>query len=262
METKLPFSINFNSPIPYYYQVAENIRLLITNGQLKPGDMLPPEKTIASRLGVSRITIRQALKDLTSEGLLVRRRAIGTFVAPPRRIFPIMRARLRGLTEEMAEEGLQVRSVILEHSLISASGELVKELQLPYDEKVIRIRRLRSVKGIPLVIETTHHPYARFPKLLDIDFTDKSTYAVFEEIYNLRPVESKDYFVADIATKDIAELLDIEVGAPIMRYRRTAKDNSGQVMEFTVSIYRADLYQFVINYQSDPQDTPQGGETN
>jgi GntR family transcriptional regulator len=261
MDTKLPFSIHFNSPIPYYHQIAENIRSLITKGQLKPGDMLPPEKTIASQLGVSLITVRHALKDLTNEGLLVRRRAVGTFVAPPRQIFPIMRPRLRGLTEEMAEEGLQVRSSVLEHGLISAGGEPAKELQLPYDEKVIRIRRLRSVKDVPLVIEITHHPYARFPKLLDIDFTDKSIYAVFEELYNTRPVESKDYFVADIATKDIAELLDIDVGAPIMRYKRTAKDKSGQVMEFTVSIYRADLYQFVIYYQSDQQDSPQGGET-
>ena len=58
-----------------------------------------------------------------------------------------------------------------------------------------------------------------------------------------------------------AELLDIDIGAPIMRYKRTAKDKSGKVMEFTVSIYRADLYQFVIYYQSSQQDDSQGGET-
>jgi len=261
MEIDLPFSINFSSPIPYYYQIEENIRSFIANGHLKPGDMLMSEKAIASQLGVSQITVRQALKDLTSEGLLVRRRAIGTFVAPPRRIFPITRNRLRGLTEEMAEEGLQVHSKVLEHSLIPATGELVKELQIPYDEKIICIKRLRSVKNIPLVIETTHHPYSRFPELLDIDFTDKSTYAVIEQLYNIQPVASKDYFVSDIAPKDIAELLDIDVGAPIMRYKRTAKDKSGKVMEFTVSIYRADLYQFVIYYQSSQQDDSQGGET-
>lgn len=261
METKLPFSIKTHSPTPYYHQIAENIRSLITDGQLKPGDMLPPEKTIAAHLGVSLITVRQALKDLTVEGLLVRRRAVGTFVAPPRQIFPIMRHRLSGLTEEMADEGIQVRSRVLEQSLISAHGELAKELQLPDDEKVIQIRRLRSINNLPLVIETTHHPYNRFPKLLDLDFTDKSIYAAFEELYNLRPAESKDYFVAEIATKEIAELLDIDVGAPIMRYKRTAKDHSGQAMEFTVSIYRADLYQFVIYYQSDQQEFPQGGES-
>jgi GntR family transcriptional regulator len=250
METKLPFSVNKDSPIPYYYQIEENLRTLITQGQLKPRDMLISEMAIASQLGVSRITVRQALKDLTSEGLLVRRRAIGTFIAQPRRIVPIMRDRLRGLSEEMAEEGLQVRSTVLEQTLVPATGEFVKELQINYDEKVIQIKRLRFLNNVPLVIETTHHPYSRFPKLLDIDFTDQSTYAILEKFYNIRPVAAKDYFVADIATKDIAELLDIDIGAPVMRYKRTAKDKSGQTMEFTVSICRADLYQFVIYYQS------------
>ncbi|MBN1536287.1 MAG: GntR family transcriptional regulator [Anaerolineales bacterium] len=260
MKPKLPFSLDLNSPVPYYFQIEENIRTLIANGQFKPGDMLMPEKAIALELGVSHITVRQALKDLTNEGLLVRRRAIGTFIAPPRRIVPIVRNRLVGLTEEMAEEGIKVTSIVLDQSIILATGELVKELQIPHNERVIRIHRLRFIKDIPLVIETTHHPYERFPKLMDIDTTDQSVYSILKQVYNIQPVESKDYFVADIASKDIAELLNIDVGAPIMRYKRTAKDETGQVMEYTISIYRADLYQFVIYYQSESPGNAQGGE--
>lgn len=244
------FSLAKDSPIPYYYQIEECIRGQITRGELLPGDMLPSEMTLSQQLGVSRIVVRQALKDLTNEGLLVRRRAIGTFIAYPRRVIPFVRDRLRGLTEEMGEAGLKVRSKVLEQVALPATGEVQKELQMSVGEEVLMIRRLRSVNNIPIVIETTYHPYKRFPELLKLDLNDCSTYEILEKRYHSRPVEARDRFIADIATKDIAALLDIDVGAPVMRYKRTAKDASGQRMEFTLSIYRADQYQFVIEYSS------------
>ncbi|MGB9586234.1 MAG: GntR family transcriptional regulator, partial [Anaerolineales bacterium] len=99
------FIINRNSPIPYYYQIEEWIRQQIAHGELKPGDLLESEMEMAQKLGVSRITVRQALSDLTEQGLLVRKRALGTFVAERRKSVIISRSHLMGLTEEMAEEG-------------------------------------------------------------------------------------------------------------------------------------------------------------
>ena len=244
------FSLDKNSPIPLYYQIEEWIRGQISRGELQPSNMLPSEMTLSQQLGVSRIVVRQALKDLTNEGLLVRRRAIGTFIAYPRRVVPFVRDRLRGLTEEMGAEGLSVRSKVLEQVVVLARGEVQKELQIPIKEEVLMIRRLRSVNGVPIVIETTYHPYKRFPELLKMDLNDRSTYEILERIYHARPVEARDRFVADIASRETAALLEIDPGAPVMRYKRTAKDASGQRMEFTISIYRADQYQFVIEYSS------------
>ena len=96
-----PFHLNKTSRIPYYYQIEEWLRGQIESGALQPGDPLPSEMALAEQLGVSRIVVRQAFNDLTGEGLLVRRRAIGTTVAPPRRQVPILRDRLRGLTEDL-----------------------------------------------------------------------------------------------------------------------------------------------------------------
>jgi len=244
-----PFSLNKTSRIPYYYQIEEWLRSQIESGALQPGDPLPSEMALSQQLGVSRIVVRQAFNDLTGEGLLVRRRAIGTFIAPPRRQVPILRDRLRGLTEDFSKEGLSVRSRVLSQQLVPASGEPMHELQVEAGTSLLEVRRLRSVKNIPIAIETTYHPYARFPDLLHIDLTDRSIYAILEREYAAHPVEARDRFVAEAASKDDAALLEIEPGAPVMRYKRTARDQWDQIMEFTVSIYRADQYKFVIEYK-------------
>jgi GntR family transcriptional regulator len=242
-------SIDKNDPAPFYYQIEEGIRALIAQGVLKPGDMLPPEISLSHQFGVSRITIRQALSDLTNAGLLIRQRAVGTFVAQPRRAVPFIRERLGSLTEEMAQQGLELQSRVLQQELITASGDIMHELEMKKPARVVLIRRLRSVNGIPLALETAHHPYERFPDLLTLNLTDCSIYDILDRRYNARPVFAHDRFVADLATGETARLLEINDGAPVMRLMRTAKDCNGLPMEFSISLYRADRHQFSINYR-------------
>jgi GntR family transcriptional regulator len=244
-----PFHLNKTSRVPYYYQIEEWLRSQIASGALSPGDPLPGEISLSQQLGVSRIVVRQALSDLTNEGLLVRRRALGTFVAPPRRQVPILRDHLRGLTEDLSREGLTVRSRVLSQRVTPAEGEAMHELQVEPGTPLLEIRRLRSVQNIPIVIETTYHPYQRFPALLHTDLADRSIYAILEQEYDAHPVQARDRFVAEAAAKEDAALLEIEPGDPVMRYKRTARDQLNQLMEFTISIYRADQYQFVIEYK-------------
>jgi GntR family transcriptional regulator len=162
---------------------------------------------------------------------------------------PILRDRLSGLTEDLSKEGLSVRSQVLSQGLIPAAGEAMHELHVEPDVALLEIRRLRSVQNTPIVIETTYHPYDRFPDLLHTDLTDRSIYAILEQAYAVHPAQARDRFVAEAAAREDAALLEIEPGAPVMRYKRTARDQGGQIMEFTVSIYRADQYQFVIEYK-------------
>jgi GntR family transcriptional regulator, N-acetylglucosamine utilization regulator len=245
------FTVDRNSPIPYYFQIEEWLHGQITSGALKPGDMLPSEIGLSEQLGVSRITIRQAFSDLTNEGLLVRRRAKGTYIAHRRRPVTFQRDQLRGVTEEMANMGLSVHSTVLEQSVVPAAGEVMFELELPLDTQVILIRRLRFVQNLPVVIETEYHPYPRFRDLLNMDLSDCSIYEILEQRYDARPVDARDRLTAEMANREQARLLRIDPGAPVLRSKRTAKDKSGQVMEFTISIYRADQYQFVIEYRGE-----------
>jgi GntR family transcriptional regulator len=242
------FSIDKASPIPLYYQIEEWIRGQIASGQLKPGDMLAPEIALSEELGVSRLTLRQALNNLTNDGLLIRKRAKGTFIAPQRNMITFQRDQLLGVTDVVGEMGFTVHSRVLEQTLIPAAGTLMRELRLSSSEQVILIRRLRSAGNEPIVIETTCHPYQLFPELLDMDLNDRSIYAILEEMYEARPHEALDSFVASVASKEEARLLEIEEGAPVMRFQRTGYSRDGAPMEFTRSVYRADRYQFVVRY--------------
>ncbi|MEN6299033.1 MAG: GntR family transcriptional regulator [Anaerolineaceae bacterium] len=245
----LNLSIDKHSPLPYYYQIEEGIRTLINEGVLKPGDMLPPEINLSQQLGVSRITIRQALSDLSNSGLLVRQRAVGTFVAQPRKVVPFIREHLGSLTDEIAAQGLVLRSRVLQQELITASGEIMFELEMKQPIKVVLIRRLRSINGVPLALETAYHPYDRFPTLLTLDLNDCSIYDILDKHYDAHPKTAHDRFVADLAKGETARLLEVHEGSPVMRFRRTAKDKNGIPMEYSISIYRADQHQFSINYR-------------
>jgi GntR family transcriptional regulator len=243
------FNIDKKSPIPYYYQIEEWIRSQITSGRLQPGDMLSNEISLSEQLGVSRMTVRQALNHLTQEGLLTRYRAKGTFVAPPRQQVPFVLDRLRSMTEEVASQGRLLRSHVLALEVLTAAGEICHELNMETSEPMILIRRLRSVDEVPISIESSYHPYRRFPELLQMDLNDGSIYEILDHKFHSRPVEAVDTIVASVASREEAALLEIDEGAPVMIYKRIGKDADGLPMEFTRAVYRADRYQFVIRYK-------------
>lgn len=246
----ITFQIQRDSPIPYYFQIEEWIRDRIRSGDLRPGDALENEISLAKTLGVSRITVRQALDNLAAQGLIVRKRAIGTFVAQPRKSFVLNRLKLRSLTEEMAEEGLQVKARTLEQKILLPSSEIQSQLGLADGEKVILLRRLRLANGKPLCIETCYHSYADFPLLASIDLTDRSIYEILDREYRRRPVSARDVLVADTADQTIARWLNISAGSAVMHIRRLAYDSTRTPIEVSQTIFRADQHQIVIEYRS------------
>ena len=255
------FQLDRQSPMPLYYQIKEWIRGMIHAGELKPGDRIPPEDILSQQLQVSRMTMRRALCDLAGEGLLIRKRAVGTLVAIPRQELPFFVNKLSGLTEEMADKGITVQSRVLTHERQQATYEISRHLKLQLHEYVILIRRLRSTNNAPLVIENTYHPLERFPDLLNTDFTNRSIYNFIHEHYQVRPHQAQDSFVASIADMEEAKFLDIEIGAPVMRYQRIALDIQGEPIEFTQSIYRADRFKFVVHFHQGQSPEDQDGLT-
>jgi GntR family transcriptional regulator len=255
----MDFQLDQQSPVPLYFQIKDQIRNLILSGELKPGDMIPPEDILGRQLQVSRMTVRHALGDLSREGLLIRKRAIGTIVASPRQDLPLFMNRLVGLTEEMSEKGVSVASRVLLQERQQATYEIRQHLKLQYHEPVILIRRLRSTNHFPLVIENSYHPKDRFPDLLETDFTDRSIYQFLWDRYQVQVHQSEDSFVAGIADLEESKLLEIDNGAPVMRYQRIGMDGDGVPIEFTLSIYRADRFRFVVNYSRNPEDNDNKG---
>ncbi len=110
-----------SSAIPLYVQVRQAIRSQITSGDLKPGDMLPGEVALGEQLGISRLTVHRAMRELVGDGLLVRQRSRGTFVAVPRRDKVLVEGPLFSLTEELTRDGLEFSNRILAQEVVAAS---------------------------------------------------------------------------------------------------------------------------------------------
>src|SRR5512135_2105221 len=99
-------TVDKKSAIPYYHQVKEALKALIAFGELKPGDMLSSEFSLSEQLGISRLVVHRAYRELVSEGFLIRKRAKGTFVSPPSHRSYTVVGPLFSVTENMARVGL------------------------------------------------------------------------------------------------------------------------------------------------------------
>jgi GntR family transcriptional regulator len=245
----LNISIDKQSAVPYYHQVKEAVKALIANGDLKPGDMLASEFSLSEQLGISRLVVHRAYRELVSEGLLIRKRAIGTFVSPPAKRSSTVVGPLFSMTETLSRDGLDPSSKILAQTVIPASEEVLNELKLPEGSRVIYLRALRMAKGLPFAVEEMHFPYERFPALAELDLNDRSVYAILETMYTAHPQDALDLITAGSATHEDATLLGLHKGAPVMRVKRVSMDRQGIPMEYTNVVFHAERYQFVVRLQ-------------
>src|SRR5215218_8974759 len=154
---ELDITLDRNSPVPLYHQLAQSIEHAINTGVLAPGDRLEDELSLTSRLGLSRPTARQAIQELVKKGLLVRKRGVGTQVV--RSQFR-RDERLSSLNEDLAKAGKVPSTVLLDYSV----GDLDEELRDVVDSadvlesEFIQIRRLRLADNVPLAILTNYIP--------------------------------------------------------------------------------------------------------
>jgi GntR family transcriptional regulator len=242
-------NINKQSAVPYYHQVKEAVKALITNGEMKPGDMLTSEFALSEQLGISRLVVHRAYRELVTEGLLIRKRAKGTFIAPPiNRSYTVV-GPLFSMTENLARDGLELMNKVLLQEVIPANPESRTELKLPEGSKIIHLRTLRMAKDMPFAIEEMHFPYDRFPALANLKLENLSIYATLERLYGAHPQEALDVIMASSATHEEARLLGINKGAPVMRLKRVSTDCQGLLMEYTKVVFHADRYQFVARLQ-------------
>src|SRR5512136_3397375 len=109
--------VNKQSAVPYYYQVKEAVKALIACGELKPGDMLPSELSLSEQLGISRLVVHRAYRELVTEGLLIRKRAKGTFVSPPLKRDYNVDGPLSSTSEQLLKMGLEPANTILAQEL-------------------------------------------------------------------------------------------------------------------------------------------------
>jgi GntR family transcriptional regulator len=226
---------------PLYLQLKRWIEEAVARGAIRPGDALPSERDLASKVDVSRVTVRKAVQFLVRDGVLVQRHGSGTFVAPqPHRVEQSL-GQLTSFAEDMARRGLPVRSVLLERGIHEPSPEETMALGLTGGERVARIHRLRVSGGTPLAIERASISATILP---DPTAVTDSLYALLDKTGN-RPVRAIQRIRAMNLGEADAKLLEISSGAASLQIERVGYLASGRVVEFTRSIYRGDTYDFV-----------------
>lgn len=227
-------------PEPLWHQAENAVRELIARGTWPDGMQLPNEGKLSELLGVSRITVRHALRNLEQSGLLRREHGRGTFV---RRSTVIGGIRgLTSFTQEMAERGLVVGSRILEMIEIPADGEVASALEIADGTPVYRIRRLRAGDDQPIGIQTAYLPASQFPRLLEIEGPIPSLYELLRNRFGVTPRTAREIYRVGAVDGDDAELLDIAAGSPAFIVHRITSGN-GKPFEFTISIMRGDRYE-------------------
>lgn len=224
---------------PLYHQVEMALLERIVSGQLAHGSQTPTEDELCAAFGVSRITIRQAMKNLVHKGYLVRHRGRGTFVREP-----TLTAGVRGLksfSQEMKPLGVRVSARVLKLELLPATSLVAERLGLRVGEPVIVVRRLRLGDDQPIGLQTAHLTASRFPGLEHAKLSNRSLYQHLERYYNLHPLEAKETFWATQVNGEEARLLEVNDGTCGFKVERITSDAIG-VFEFTTSIMRGDRY--------------------
>ena len=222
--------------------VREYVRELV--GGNAPGSPAPSERELVHRFGVARMTVRQALDALVTEGLLERIPGRGTFVARPRR----MATRITGYTEEMARRGLLAESQTLLARREQAGPGVARALNLTEGDAVIHWRRLRRGDGAAVCIEDAYLNEVLLPGFLQAGMPT-SLYDALES-RGLRPTWVEDSISADTTAGDEAPLLEIEPGAVVLRHSRRGMVGD-KIVEVSRSVYRADRFTMWIQLGSD-----------
>ena len=225
--------------VALYVQVRETLRDQIKTGVLKPGQKLPSEEDLAAQFGVSRMTVRQGISDLTDEGMLYRRRGIGTFVTQ----FHVERDhnKLTSFFETARMEGFEAEVILLAREVVPAKLMIANSLALQENEPVIRIQSLRLANDVPVTIYEEYVAYKLRPELLTEELQSRAAWQVLEEcgLVIKRAVQKIEARGAD---EQIARLLNLEVDSPILFKNRVIYAEDGRPVEVILCHNHGNIY--------------------
>lgn len=248
----MTLTLDPSSPLPLYYQIREQLRARIVSGALQPGDALPGENQICAETGVSRMTARQALVQLASEGLVVRKRGRGTFVAAPKTTLPAIQELGMSYTHMMEQAGMRPSSRVLRQEVLPASEEIAGRLQILPAEAVVHIVRLRLAAGESMAVETSYIPAHYVPGLEEAELAHVSLHSVLEQRYGLVLAYAVDVLEISIAGPYEAGLLQIPEGGPVALVNSLNYLADDTPLLFNQIVHRGDRFRTVLRRSRPP----------
>ncbi len=232
------------TPVPLYHQLKTALLREIEGGRWRPGDRIPTEDALIARFQVSKITVRQALRELAQLGYIRREQGRGTFVqGPPLEEGP---RDLKSFTSEMRGHGFLATSKVLEQGIIAAPADVAERLDVADASPVFRLRRLRMADGEPMGLQTAYIAMTLVPRIDQLSFVDASLYELLGAHYALYPASARETHQAVPVPEELAPLLRTPSGSPALAAERLTTLADGRPLEYVQSIMRGDRYKIVL----------------
>jgi len=226
-----------------YSRVETVLASEIIDGGLKVGDQLPTEDDLIARFEVSRITVRRAIQNLVSRGLVEIRRGKGTFVAAPKLTQELRE--LSGFVEDMHALGRKPTARVIGKEIVTADATVAGQLVLTKGERVVRIRRVRLADGVPLSFDETFLPLEIGTKIITNNLKVEPIFSLLERKYNVPLIEAEYKLDAVAAEPEVAAALKVKQRSPIFRIERTSYTTATRPVDYERLYYRGDLVRFV-----------------
>lgn len=223
----LVVSLDRYSPVPLWHQIATQLEAAIARGELRRGDHLENELDLCERWQVSRPTVRKAIQTMVERGLMLRRRGIGTVVISNNAHRP---TRLADLHDDLTGQGRTPTTQLLSIETINPPAEIARDLWVTARSRVHHMERIRLVDDRPLAL-MRNWVVTDLGDGIDLDrLTTDSLYAVIRSA-GVQPYRARQRIGAVAADRDLARLLDVAVGAPLITVNRVMSDDTGRPIE-------------------------------
>lgn len=238
--------IDKNSSVPIYFQLKNSLKEKIIGKVYLPGGLLPSEKELAQRFSISRMTVRQAIQALQSEGLVYKEKGRGTFVA--RNIIE-KNAELQSFTQDMISRGFAPGSRTVHFGEIAPDRNVQAKLELAPGDRVYFLKRLRLADSAPMAVEYCYLPCKLFPGLPKYNLETCSLYEIIKNDYHYKFGYSKQLVSAVRLAREDAGLLLLKGLGFSLQSARILFADSNMPLEYTETLYHPERYQYTMILQ-------------
>jgi GntR family transcriptional regulator len=235
------------SPTPLYRQLKERLLRELEVGERQPHSQLPSEREWVKRLGVSRITVRQALMELVQQGYLYTVPGKGFFVGEKKKAHELNA--FLSFTAASEGRGETPSNKILEARIVRATVAMAHDLEISPGAEVVRLKRLRLTSDVPVMVQESLLPHARCPGLLERDLTTLSLFAALQDDYRLKLVRAETTISARLADKSEKKALGLEDPPVVLVVDQLSFASDGLPVERTTSITHPDRHPLFLSQE-------------
>lgn len=239
-------TLNRDSAVPLYLQLADELRTKILSGEWQPEQRIPSENELNQIYSISRMTIRQVLGKLVDEGLVFRVHGKGTFVAQPK--IATRSPSYHGVREQLEQQGYSTRTELINSGTVEADARLARQLDVQVGTPLHMVERLRYAEDTPISLHKSYVPVRLAPALLDHDLTQQQLCQVLAGEYGLDMVYVHESLESLTPTPSELTALRVRRGTPLLLLEQRIKDASHHLFEYTRIKFRGDRVRLEFDY--------------